>query len=93
MSEEDLKNLLKNAGRAHHAAFAATDGADAEWPIWYVDHIAEEARRLLGAPDLTKSQLIAALVDADLAYQAQQPDQPWWDFYADDLAARLGRRT
>jgi hypothetical protein len=93
MMEDRLATLLKAAGRAHHAAYAATDGADPEWPIWYTDHIIDEARGVLEVPGLTKSQLIAALVDADLAYQEQHPDQPWWVFYADVFALRLGRRS
>ena len=35
----NLVDLLLEAGRAHHAAFAATDGADPDWSIWYADYL------------------------------------------------------
>lgn len=30
---DELANLLNETAEAHHKAFAATDGEDAEWPI------------------------------------------------------------
>ena len=30
----NLADLLQEAGRAHHDAFAVTDGADPDWSIW-----------------------------------------------------------
>ena len=37
----NLVDLFREAGHAHHAAFAATDGADPDWPIWYADYLQE----------------------------------------------------
>ncbi len=33
----NLVELLRETGRAHHAAFAATDGADPDWSEYYAD--------------------------------------------------------
>jgi len=30
-----VAELFRDAGTAHHRAFAATHGEDAEWPAWY----------------------------------------------------------
>ena len=35
---EKLAELFKKTGAAHHEAFAATDGADPDWAIWYADY-------------------------------------------------------
>ena len=43
----NLADLLLEAGCAHHAAFAATDGADPDWAIWYAEFLKEPfAQRL-----------------------------------------------
>ena len=33
-----IAKLLRETGHAHHEAFAATDGADPDWPIWYAEY-------------------------------------------------------
>lgn len=83
----NLVELFHEAGQAHHAAFAATDGADPEWPIWYADYLQEPfARRL----DMTfgKSQLIYCLMNADFEHQARSPDSDWPEYYADQILER-----
>jgi hypothetical protein len=35
---QELADLLNETAEAHHKAFAATDGVDDEWPIWYADY-------------------------------------------------------
>ena len=35
----NLVELLRETGHAHHAAFAATDGADPDWSIWYAEYL------------------------------------------------------
>jgi len=82
-----LVNLFREAGQAHHAAFAATGGDDPDWPIWYADYLqAPFAERL----DLKfyKSQLIYCLMNADFEHQARSPDSDWSEFYADELLER-----
>ena len=36
---EKLAELLKQTGEAHHEAFAATDGEDADLAIWYANDL------------------------------------------------------
>jgi NAD(P)H-hydrate epimerase len=61
---DELANLLNETAEAHHKAFAATDGEDAEWPIWYADYLLDKMRGMLNSK-FTKSELIYILVSAD----------------------------
>jgi len=61
---EELTNLLNETAEAHHKAFAATDGEDPEWPIWYADYLLDSMRIMLNSK-FTKSELIYILVSAD----------------------------
>ena len=40
-TQNNLADLLLEAGRAHHTAFAATNGTDPDWAIWYADYLQE----------------------------------------------------
>ena len=45
MSARDLTTriaeLFHEAAEAHHVAYAATDGVDPDWSIWYADYLIE----------------------------------------------------
>lgn len=43
-----LADVLREAGTTHHKAFAATAGADPEWPTWYAEFLAPRLRAILG---------------------------------------------
>ncbi|HEU5302962.1 MAG TPA: hypothetical protein VLD62_03605 [Acidimicrobiia bacterium] len=85
-----LERVLGAAGTAHHAAFAATDGADPEWPEWYADHVLDDVRTILDSPGLTRSRLVRAFVAADDAYTSEPVDVAWPRFYAERFARDLG---
>ena len=36
---DKLSNLLNETAEAHHKAFAATEGEDPDWPLWYTDYL------------------------------------------------------
>ena len=61
----NLADLFRETGRAHHAAFAATDGADPEWPIWYAKYLQAPIAEALQT-SFTKSQLVYCVMDAVL---------------------------
>lgn len=82
-----LVELFREAGQAHHAAFAATDGADAEWPIWYADYLQEPFAQRLDM-NFDKSRLIYCLMNADFEHQARSPDSDWSEYYADQFLER-----
>jgi glutaredoxin len=67
-----LVGLFREAGRAHHEAFAASGGDDPDWPIWYADYL----------------QLIYCLMNANFEHQARSPESDWSEYYADQLIER-----
>jgi hypothetical protein len=54
---DELASLLNDTAEGHHKAFAATEGEDPDWPIWYADHLLDKMRQKLKAK-FTKSELI-----------------------------------
>ena len=85
--QNSLAKLFQGAGRAHHAAFAATDGADPEWPIWYAEYLQEPLTLALETP-FTKSQLVYCVMNADFEHAARSPESDWPKFYADQFVER-----
>ncbi len=86
----NLVDVFLETGRAHHAAFAATDGVDPEWPIWYAEHLQAPIADALGTP-FTKSQLVYCVMDADFEQTARAPESEWSEFYADQFVERYAR--
>jgi glutaredoxin len=83
----NLVELFREAGRAHHEAFAASDGDDPDWAIWYADYLQEPFARRLDM-NFSRSQLIYCLMNADFEHQVRSPDSDWPEFYADQLLER-----
>ena len=85
MSRHQLANLFRDAGAAHHRAFADTDGADPDWARWYAEYLASRL-----PDDLRRSYsldaLAAELERLDQQYRRAATDQPWADYYAEHLA-------
>jgi hypothetical protein len=89
---ERIAALLEEAAETHHRVYRITDGDDADWASWYADWLLRlsELPQLLGAAPV-RSELVYTLVGLDKAYTAQQPAQPWPQFYAAEIAARFAR--
>ncbi len=83
----NLVDLFLETGRAHHAAFADTDGADPDWSIWYADYLKEPFSQRLHM-NFHKSQLIYCLMDADFEHQTRAPDSDWSEYYANEIVER-----
>lgn len=81
---DDIASLLTQTGHAHHEAFAATDGADPDWPIWYADYAKALFAERFGM-SFSKSQLIYCLMKADIEHQARAPESSWPEFYANEI--------
>ncbi len=79
-----LAELLKETGGRHHQAFAATDGVDPEWPLWYSQYLEGKIDRYLEA-EPTRSKIVQCLLNADDAHNTERPNQPWPTFYANYL--------
>jgi NAD(P)H-hydrate epimerase len=78
---------LNETAEAHHKAFAATEGEDPEWPLWYADYLLEKMRQMLKA-NFTKSELIYLLVLAEKENGSVGPGAYWPRFYANFTISR-----
>ncbi len=83
MGVDKISALLHEAGETHHVVYRITDGDDPDWASWYADWLlnhSELPQELGTAP--VRSHLVHTLVQLDRDYTAEQPDEPWEDWYA-----------
>ncbi len=73
--------LFEQTGKAHHDAFAAVDGADVEWPIWYAEYLIDKLPTLLNAT-FTKSEMIYLMVHLNKQQAIEAPQEKWPRYYA-----------
>ena len=83
---DQIVELLVETGKAHHEAFAETDGADPDWPVWYAEYAKDGFAKLFG-DDFTVSRLIFCLMKAVYEHKMRAPDSDWATFYADEMAS------
>ena len=84
---DGIAAFLVETAQAHHKAFAATDGEDPDWPIWYAEYARDTFAERFGL-DFSKSQLIYCLMNAEFEHRARSPDSEWPVFYADEIVER-----
>jgi len=77
----ELAEMFEEAGRAHHDAFAASNGQDPDWPIWYAEYLHGGLSEQLEAK-FTKSELIYLLVTAEKERSLNAPGSEWKTSYA-----------
>jgi hypothetical protein len=91
--QDPLAELLSRTAEAHHRAFAATDGADPDWPTWYANYLLENGfEHLAEGSTLSATDLSRLLIEADRQHRAEVQETPWELFYAKLLRARAGKR-
>jgi hypothetical protein len=81
ISADQLADLLKRTGDAHHAAYEATGGTDPEWASWYSGHL----QALLGdglGRSITRSEIVYLLWKAQKDQDSSGSTEPWPDYYA-----------
>jgi hypothetical protein len=86
--KQQLEELFHQTAEDHHVAFAATDGVDADWSIWYAGHLLERGIESLLDAKLLKSDLIYLLVLADKMQGVEAPGGRWERYYADFFLTR-----
>ena len=86
--ESQLSELFNETAKAHHEAFAITDGNDPEWPIWYADYLQDPISEILDTK-FFKSSLIYCLMNADFEYTAREVDVQWQKFYSEHFIGRF----
>ncbi len=87
--QQQLEELFREAGEAHHQAYIETDGADEEWPIWYAGFLRERLSKLLNAR-FTQSELVYLLISLDAEVRRLAPGANWQAYYARVLLERYG---
>lgn len=85
---QQLSDLFRQAGQAHHRAFIHTGGDDPEWPLWYADYLHPKLKGYLAKP-LTKSELVCWLVKTEKERAAGD----WPTQYALGLINQYGREA
>jgi hypothetical protein len=85
--EDALAELFRETARAHHRAYADTDGYHPDWPIWYGEHMLERFNAAIDRP-FTVSEVVHFLVAADRIHRREAPDAPWSSYYAHYLLSR-----
>jgi hypothetical protein len=75
---DGLVQLFREAGSAHHAAFAAADGDDPDWPEWYAQYLAGPLSLILGI------ELPVPVLAYDLRSVDREHDRTvrWPEYYA-----------
>ena len=84
---DKIAELLTQTASAHHEAYAANDGEDPDWPIWYAGYARDRFAERFGM-EFTRSQLVYCLMKADMEHQARAPDSDWPQFYANEFIER-----
>ena len=79
--EKQLSALFREAGMAHHQAFIAVNGEDAEWHAWYADFLYERLLALVPV-DIERDDLADLLALMEKTRQARDWRAYWPDFYA-----------
>ena len=76
-----LATLFREAGAAHHQAFARTNGDDPEWATWYAEFLVP---RLAGIVDrrLGVAEMAELLVAWDREQARTMAPETWPEFYA-----------
>ncbi len=90
--QQQVSELLHEAGETHHRVYRIVDGADDDWATWYADWLANlsELPTLLGAKP-ARSELTYLLVGLDKQYTAEAPGEPWEAYYARRIVEQLAR--
>ena len=87
--QEALAALFRETSSAHHDAYIETDGADADWPIWYAEYLRDRLAGLLQA-DFTKSELVYLLITLDRELKTRAPGAGWVGYYTRWFLERSG---
>ncbi len=78
---QQLEELFRETGEAHHQAYIETDGADPEWPLWYADYLRERLGAILDA-NFTRSELVYLLILVASEQPLNAPGTDWARYYA-----------
>ena len=84
---QQLIQLFRETGPAHHLTFIETDGVDPEWPIWYANYMQERINAIMKAT-FTRSKLVQIILNAAEDQEINAPQADWTEYYADYFLKR-----
>ena len=90
MTNEELAGLLIETGQRHHQAYAASDGTDPEWPLWYAGYLQSQMWGRVEHPP-TRSELVHLLLSGEAELAASEAETPWNEHYASVILAAMDR--
>lgn len=85
----DLAQLLREAGAAHHQAFAHVNGEDARWPEWYARWLLPRVSGPLADESVEGLALLLAQLDEE--HRTLPTGLPWPEHYARRLVSLAAR--
>jgi hypothetical protein len=88
---QQLAQVFQQTAEDHHSAYAATDGVDPDWSIWYAGHLLDLGIEQMLDAKLLRSDLIYLLVLADKQQNLDAPGARWERYYADFFLSRYRR--
>jgi hypothetical protein len=88
---DQIAGFLDQVSEIHHAVFVDTDGTDEDWASFYSDWLLAHSSlpELLGRTPV-RSHLVRDLVVSDEQYTAENPAEPWPQWYARRLITTYG---
>ena len=89
-TEDKVRDLLHEAGDAHHIVFRLVDGVDDDWASWYSEWLIHhsELPEILGTRPV-RSELTWLLVQLDKDYVERSPGEQCDSWYAPRLVAHF----
>jgi hypothetical protein len=90
---EQIAELLHEAGETHHTVYRIVDGDDPDWASWYADWLINlsELPQILGTTPV-RSELVWLLVSLDKEYADTSPELPWPQWYAQRIVEQFAAR-
>ena len=78
---QQLQELFREVGEAHHQAYIETDGVHPEWPLWYANFLQGKLNPLLHA-SFTQSELVYLLILVASEQPLRALGADWPSYYA-----------
>jgi hypothetical protein len=90
---EQIAELLHEAGETHHTVYRIVDGDDPDWASWYADWLINlsELPQILGTTPV-RSELVWLLVSLGKEYADTSPELPWPQWYAQRIVEQFAAR-
>lgn len=83
-SEQELTELLKKAGEAHHAyeQEKLNGNTDKKWHLWYADFLLKNGIEKFFEEKIEKEDLAESLSMAGARFTKETPELTWQEYYA-----------